>query len=100
MIARITRKRLSLYFELTTLPKEFTCIRNVHLKATLANNRIAFLYKVEEGHASRSYGLEVAALAGIPSDVLKLAHQHLKQQSPTDYQACEPIVTPPFSRLA
>ncbi len=83
------------YFELTTLPKEFTCIRNVHLKATLANNRIAFLYKVEEGHASRSYGLEVAALAGIPSDVLQLAHQHLKQQSPTDYQTSEPLATPP-----
>jgi DNA mismatch repair protein MutS len=43
---------------------------------------IVFLYKVEEGHASQSYGLEVAALAGIPADVLKLANQHLEQVQP------------------
>lgn len=65
------------YFELTTLPQEFSCIRNVHLTATLANGGIAFLYHVEPGHASRSYGLEVAALAGIPIDVLNIANQQL-----------------------
>jgi DNA mismatch repair protein MutS len=67
------------YFELTTLPQEFPCIRNVHLQATLANGGIVFLYKVEDGHASQSYGLEVAALAGIPDEVLRLAHLHLQQ---------------------
>ena len=75
------------YFELTTLPEQFDCIRNIHLQATLANGGIVFLYKVEPGHASRSYGLEVAALAGIPSDVLVLANQHLQQvqqQQPQD----------------
>ena len=87
------------YFELTTLPQEHPCIRNVHLQATLANDHIVFLYKVEEGHASRSYGLEVAALAGIPSDVLELAHQHLKQQSSGDYQVHESIVSPPSAVL-
>ncbi len=65
------------YFELTTLPQEFPCIRNVHLAAQLANGSIAFLYHVEPGHASRSYGLEVAALAGIPAEVLTLANQQL-----------------------
>lgn len=65
------------YFELTTLPQEFSCVRNVHLTATLANGSIAFLYHVEPGHASRSYGLEVAALAGIPGDVLTIANQQL-----------------------
>lgn len=65
------------YFELTTLPHEFPCIQNVHLTATLANGSIAFLYHVEPGHASRSYGLEVAALAGIPIDVLTIANQQL-----------------------
>jgi DNA mismatch repair protein MutS len=65
------------YFELTELPKQFPCIRNVHLQASIATGRITFLYKVEDGPADRSYGLEVAALAGIPSDVLDLAHQHL-----------------------
>lgn len=66
------------YFELTALPQAFSCIRNAHLQASLANNKIIFLYRVEAGHASRSYGLEVAALAGIPSDVLKLAKEHLQ----------------------
>ena len=67
------------YFELTTLPEEFPCIRNVHLQASLANGGIVFLYKIEAGHASQSYGLEVAALAGIPRDVLIIAKEHLQQ---------------------
>ncbi len=71
------------YFELTQLPDEFSSIRNVHLQASLANNSIVFLYKVEHGSASHSYGLEVAALAGIPTDVLKRANQHLQQVQQT-----------------
>ena len=69
------------YFELTTLPQEFACIRNVHLSAKLTHGKIAFLYHVEPGHASRSYGLEVAALAGIPIEVLNLANQQLARHS-------------------
>ena len=65
------------YFELTALPQEFSCIRNVHLAAKLTNGSIAFLYHVEPGPASRSYGLEVAALAGIPEEVLNIANQQL-----------------------
>ena len=73
------------YFELTSLPQECPSIRNVHLQASLESGTIVFLYKVEEGHASRSYGLDVAALAGLPADVLKLAHKHLQkaEQRPT-----------------
>ncbi|MBA2657889.1 MAG: DNA mismatch repair protein MutS [Tatlockia sp.] len=67
------------YFELTALPNQFQSIKNVHLKATLSTGKIVFLYRVEEGQANRSYGLEVAQLAGIPEAVLKLANQHLKQ---------------------
>ncbi|MBA2651892.1 MAG: DNA mismatch repair protein MutS [Tatlockia sp.] len=67
------------YFELTALPQQFNCIKNVHLQATLTSGRIVFLYRVEEGHANRSYGLEVAQLAGIPEKVLKLASEHLEQ---------------------
>lgn len=66
------------YFELTRLADEQPCIRNIHLRASLENNRIVFLYHVEPGAASRSYGLEVAALAGIPKDVLTLAQNHLQ----------------------
>ncbi len=66
------------YFELTELPQQWPCIRNVHLQASLETGRIVFLYRVEAGCANRSYGLEVAELAGIPSAVLKIAHSHLK----------------------
>ena len=65
------------YFELTQLPEQFNCIKNIHLKATLTNDNIIFLYQVEEGPANRSYGLEVAKLAGLPPEVLQIAHQQL-----------------------
>ncbi|WP_058518674.1 DNA mismatch repair protein MutS [Legionella parisiensis] len=76
------------YFELTHLPKQWSCIRNVHLQASLDTGRIIFLYRVEPGHANRSYGLEVAELAGIPAEVLKIAHTHLNhiQTTPPDSQ--------------
>ena len=67
------------YFELTNLPQELPCIRNVHLKASVDTGRIIFLYRVENGSTNRSYGLEVAELAGIPPEVLALAKSHLHQ---------------------
>lgn len=69
------------YFELTTLPQEIPCIRNVHLQASIDTGRIVFLYQVESGPANRSYGLEVAELAGIPAEVLQLAQLHLNEHS-------------------
>lgn len=71
------------YFELTSLPEECPMIRNVHLQARLQDSGIVFLYKVEEGHASQSYGLDVAALAGLPTEVLQLANHYLKQAEDT-----------------
>ncbi len=59
------------YFELTELPDEIPTIANVHLDAVEHANRIVFLHTIKEGPASRSYGLQVAALAGIPADVLE-----------------------------
>ncbi|WP_454783151.1 DNA mismatch repair protein MutS [Legionella sp. WA2022007384] len=82
------------YFELTNLPQQCSCIRNVHLQASLDTGRIIFLYRVEPGHANRSYGLEVAELAGIPAEVLHIAHTHLnhiQNQPPSALQA-QPIV--------
>lgn len=75
------------YFELTDLPKAFSCVRNVHLQAKLTNQRIAFLYRVEPGHASRSYGLEVAALAGIPASVLDMANRYLSNMQEKPVQS-------------
>jgi DNA mismatch repair protein MutS len=65
------------YFELTDLAQHWPGIRNVQLKAKLSQQGIVFLYQVEEGFAHRSYGLEVAALAGIPAEVLSLAKTQL-----------------------
>ncbi|WED43717.1 DNA mismatch repair protein MutS [Legionella cardiaca] len=74
------------YFELTNLPNHFSCIRNIHVQATLASGRIVFLYRVEEGAADRSYGLEVAQLAGIPKKVLEIASEHLNLVQQTEKQ--------------
>ena len=65
------------YFELTELPQQFPNICNYHVKACINQNRIVFLYHVEAGHANRSYGLDVARLAGIPEEVLHLATSYL-----------------------
>jgi DNA mismatch repair protein MutS len=67
------------YFELTHLANETDKIRNIHLDAILQNDTIIFLYKVKQGPCSQSYGIDVAKLAGIPSEVITKARQHLKQ---------------------
>ena len=65
------------YFELTELAEQHEGMKNIHFSATECDQGIVFLHEINEGAASRSYGLQVAALAGLPADVLKLAHQHL-----------------------
>lgn len=77
------------FFELTTLPLSFNCIKNVHVQAQLTSRGITFLYHVENGHASQSYGLEVAALAGIPQAVLAMAQQQLKNATPLAHTAVD-----------
>ncbi|OQW41270.1 MAG: DNA mismatch repair protein MutS [Proteobacteria bacterium SG_bin4] len=67
------------YFELTKLAEEFKQLQNVHLDAVEYKHRIVFLHKVTEGPASQSYGLQVAALAGVPEPVIRLAKKHLIQ---------------------
>ncbi|WMJ08243.1 DNA mismatch repair protein MutS [Nitrosomonas sp. sh817] len=67
------------YFELTKLAEEFRQLQNVHLDAVEYKHRIVFLHKVAEGPASQSYGLQVAALAGVPEPVIRLAKKHLVQ---------------------
>lgn len=67
------------YFELTKLAEEFPEISNVHLSAAEYKNHIVFLHKVTDGPANQSYGLQVAALAGVPVNVIKVARNHLIQ---------------------
>lgn len=72
------------YFELTRLAEEFAQLANVHLAAIEHQHRIVFLHSVNEGAASQSYGLQVAALAGVPGSVIRAAKKQLvklEQQS-------------------
>lgn len=67
------------YFELTQLPEQINGIYNVHFDAIEHENTIAFRHTVQEGAASKSYGIAVAGLAGVPNIILKRAKQKLKE---------------------
>ncbi len=67
------------YFELTTLPENHSNVVNVHLDAVEHGNSIVFMHAVKEGPANQSYGLQVAALAGVPETVIQNAKQKLRQ---------------------
>ncbi|MFT6926183.1 MAG: DNA mismatch repair protein MutS [Psychromonas sp.] len=67
------------YFELTTLPESIPELVNVHLDAVEHGDSIAFLHAVQEGAANKSYGLQVAALAGVPKEVVNNAKNILRQ---------------------
>ncbi|MCO6414458.1 MAG: DNA mismatch repair protein MutS [Thiogranum sp.] len=67
------------YFELTRLPEDVETAANVHLDAVEHGDRIVFLHTVKPGPADRSYGLQVAALAGVPDHVLAQARVMLQE---------------------
>ncbi|WP_026958526.1 DNA mismatch repair protein MutS [Aliagarivorans taiwanensis] len=66
------------YFELTQLPELLQGVYNVHLDAVEHHDTIAFMHQVQDGAASKSYGLQVAALAGIPQFVIRQAKHKLQ----------------------
>jgi DNA mismatch repair protein MutS len=66
------------YFELTALAEDLSACSNVHLDATEHNGELIFLHSVKPGPANQSYGLQVAALAGVPKDVIRRARSYLK----------------------
>lgn len=67
------------YFELTELPSTLPHLANVHLDAVEHGENIAFMHAVQEGAASKSYGLAVASLAGVPKAVITNAKNKLTQ---------------------
>ena len=90
------------YFELTTLATELEACVNVHLDATEHADGIIFLHAVKEGPADRSYGLQVAQLAGVPREVIARARQFLlglenqrDRQRPPSPQGELPLLDPP-----
>ncbi|VEU80686.1 DNA mismatch repair protein MutS [Haploplasma axanthum] len=67
------------YHELTALADNYEKITNLHVKAREEKNRMIFLHQVEKGASDKSYGLQVAALANLPKELIKRSEQILKQ---------------------
>ena len=65
------------YFELTALAAELPGAANVHLDAVEHKGELVFLHAVKAGPANQSYGLQVAALAGVPAEVIRRARRYL-----------------------
>ncbi|MGH8120935.1 MAG: DNA mismatch repair protein MutS [Gammaproteobacteria bacterium] len=76
------------FFELTALPDVYLTAANVHLDAVEHGEEIIFLHAVREGPASRSYGIQVAQLAGIPRTVLERAKERLQSPEPLPKPPC------------
>jgi DNA mismatch repair protein MutS len=93
------------YFELTSLASEAPGVANVHVEAVEHGDKLVFLHSVKDGPANQSYGLQVAALAGIPKSVTAQARRYLTElererdalRSSTSPQAELPLFGPPRS---
>lgn len=75
------------YFELTRLADAVPGVANIHLDAAEYGERLVFLHTVKEGPANRSYGLQVAALAGVPASVVSAARTYLAELERTPQPA-------------
>jgi len=78
------------YFELTSLAAELEGCANVHLDATEHGDKLIFLHTVKEGPANQSYGLQVAALAGVPQKVISAARRYLRELERRSAETHEP----------
>ena len=96
------------YFELTRLAQDYPVCANVHLDAVEHGHKIVFLHAVEEGPASQSYGVQVAALAGMPSAVVREARRRLtllenrevgSLTQPDLFASAPPLPEPPHPAL-
>jgi len=65
------------YFEMTQLAEDYDTVHNVHLNAVEHGDDIVFLHEVKQGPANKSYGIQVAKLAGIPRQVIEQAKTYL-----------------------
>ena len=81
------------YFELTTLPEQCPTLANVHLDATEHQDHIVFMHNIQEGPANRSFGLQVAKLAGVPTPVLQAAQEKLSELEREDNASVQLPVT-------
>jgi DNA mismatch repair protein MutS len=102
--ARVRAKTLfaTHYFELTELADQLSGVKNFHVSVKEAASGIVFLRKVEPGAADRSYGIEVAKLAGLPIEVVQRAREVLAEHEFAERQATShlsPGARPPAAQL-
>jgi DNA mismatch repair protein MutS len=76
------------YHELTELADQLSGVKNYHVSVKESGGGIIFLRKVEEGAADKSYGIEVAKLAGLPAEVIERAREVL-----AEHESAEQYVT-------
>ena len=93
------------YFELTQLPEQLAATFNVHFAAKEHHERIVFLHSLKEGPANRSYGIQVAQLAGVPKCVIQQAKAQLQQleakaSGEKPVAALAPAITPNVEQSA
>ena len=67
------------YHELTALDKRFKSIKNIHVSAAEENGNLVFLHKVKDGSIDKSYGVNVAALAKMPDEIINRANELLNE---------------------
>jgi len=79
------------YHELTELAEQLPGVRNLRVAVKEAGDRIIFLRRVEPGKADRSYGIEVARLAGLPNSVIERAREVLRLHEKTEHRAAEQL---------
>jgi DNA mismatch repair protein MutS len=102
--ARVRAKTLfaTHYFELTELAEQLAGVKNYHVSVKETGGGIVFLRKVEPGAADRSYGIEVAKLAGLPNEVITRAREVLAEHESVERLATDhlsPGATPPPAQL-
>ncbi len=102
--ARVRAKTLfaTHYFELTELAEQLSGVKNYHVSVKETGGGIVFLRKVEPGAADRSYGIEVAKLAGLPNEVIARAREVLSEHESAERQLTEqlsPGSAPPATQL-
>jgi DNA mismatch repair protein MutS len=102
--ARVRAKTLfaTHYFELTELAEQLAGVKNYHVSVKETGGGIVFLRKVEPGAADRSYGIEVAKLAGLPNEVITRAREVLAEHESAERELTEhlsPGSSPPPTQL-
>ena len=89
--ARVRAKTLfaTHYFELTELAEQLSGVKNYHVSVKETGGGVVFLRKVEPGAADKSYGIEVAKLAGLPNEVVVRAREVLAEHETAEHRLSE-----------